>query len=332
MTRLRDLREAAGLSQTELAARAGVSRQLVGAAEAGRHLPRVDAALALADVLAVDVGTLFGRPGPPVDAVTGEPPLEGSLVRIGRVDGRAVTAPARVGPDGFDLADGRIERGDLAMFGRARPGIVAAGCEPGLETMERILRRRGAAAVTVSSSTAASIRSLEAGRLHAAVVHGPLGEVPPVPDGLSVERFHLSRWLVGLAAIAGSPAGWWAGALSGEVPVVQREAGAGVQGAFERARGVSSLETPGPRVASHVESVRRALATGMPAVTIEPAAAALGAEFHPLEEHEAHVWVRKDASQGVAEEAMTVLADDTFRAHLISVGGYDLSRCGEKVS
>ena len=331
MTRLRELREAADLSQVELAARAGVSRQLVGAVEAGRHLPRVDAALALAEVLEVDAATLFGSSGSPVDAVTGEAPTEGSLVRIGRVEGRFVTAPARVGAEGFDLADGRIDDGDLALFGRARPGIVAAGCEPGLEMMERILRRRGAASVTVSASTAVSIRSLEAGRLHAAVVHGPLGEVPPVPEGLSVERFHLSRWLVGLAAAAGCPAGWWAGALSGEVPVVQREVGAGVQGAFERAREASLPETPGPRVSSHVESVRRALATGMPAVTIEPAAAAFGADFHPLEEHEAHVWVRKDAAEGVTEEAMTVLADDTFRSQLSSVGGYDLSRCGERV-
>lgn len=331
MTRLRELREAGGLSQTELAARAGVSRQLVGATEAGRHLPRVDAALALADVLAVDVGILFGRSESPSDAVTGGAPSEGSLVRIGRVGSRVVTAPARVGADGFDLADGRIDGGDLALFGRARPGIVAAGCEPGLETMERILRLRGAAAVTVSASTDTSIRSLEAGRLHAAVVHGPLGAVPPVPGGLSVERFHLSRWLVGLAAPAGSPAGWWGRALSGEVPVVQREAGAGVQGAFERARGANPPETPGPRVASHLESVRRALATGMPAVTIEPAAAALAAEFHPLEEHEAHVWVRKDVDEGVADEAMTVLTDDTFRSHLSSVGGYDLRRSGERV-
>jgi DNA-binding XRE family transcriptional regulator len=62
---LRELREAAGLTQAELAARAGVSRQLVGAVEVGRHLPRVDAALALAAALNVDVGRCSSPNQPP---------------------------------------------------------------------------------------------------------------------------------------------------------------------------------------------------------------------------------------------------------------------------
>lgn len=51
---LRELRDAKGLTPGELAGRAGVSRRLVGAVEAGRHLPRVAAAAALTAALGVD--------------------------------------------------------------------------------------------------------------------------------------------------------------------------------------------------------------------------------------------------------------------------------------
>ena len=49
------------LTQAELAMRAGVSRQLVGAAEVGRNLPRVDAAIALAAALQPDHAELADR-------------------------------------------------------------------------------------------------------------------------------------------------------------------------------------------------------------------------------------------------------------------------------
>ncbi|HEX6420566.1 MAG TPA: helix-turn-helix domain-containing protein, partial [Acidimicrobiales bacterium] len=58
--RIRALRAARGLSQRDLSERAGVSRQLVGAVEAGRHVPNVRAALALARALEVPVERLFG--------------------------------------------------------------------------------------------------------------------------------------------------------------------------------------------------------------------------------------------------------------------------------
>ncbi len=332
MDALRQLREAAGLTQNELAARAGVSRQLVGATENGRHLPRVDAALALARVLDTDVVTLFGAVvEPPVDVVTGRPPPDGALVRVGNVRGRAVTAPARIGSDGFDLADGRVEGGAVVTFGRSRPGLVVAGCEPGLEIIERLLRLRGMAAVAVSASTAVAWEALEEGRVHAAVVHGPVGDLPS-PSGLArLERFNLCRWVVGLAATPDARTGWWEAALGGDVPVIQRERGAGVQRAFERAIGFDPVE--GPRVGSHLTAVRHALATGIPAVTIEPAAAALGATFHPLEQHEAQVWFGADAeADGVVDETVDLFSDPPFAAHLGAVGGYDLSLCGERLS
>lgn len=333
MSSLQSLREAAGLTQTELAARAGVSRQAIGAVEAGRHLPRVDAALALAAALAVDVEDLFAPELVAADVITGAVAADGSSVRVGRVGNRSVTAPARVGAQGWDVADGTIEAGMLRTFGHHAPGLVVAGCEPGLEVLERLLREAGMGAVAAAGSSATAIAALEAGRVHAAVVHGPESRHVAEPRGVAVERFRVGRWQVGLAAPGDVGAGWWNEALSGRTPVVQREQGAGVQRAFEGAVDAGRLPVPGPRVGTHLEAARRSMISGVPAVTIEPAALAVGATFHSLEIHEAQLWVSTQwLNDRVVTEALNVIVGQSFQARLASVGGYDLTGSGSRIA
>jgi len=331
MSSLRVLRREAGFTQVELAKRAGVSRQLVGAVEAGRHLPRVDAALALAAALDVDVRALFSAPHGPVDVVSGKAPREGALVRLGRVGNLVVTASTRLGADGWDVADGSIEHGEVVAFSRRNPGVVVAGCEPGLEVLERLLRERGMAALSVSASSGAAIEALVAGRVHAAVVHGIEPSAYQVPASLEVARYHLTRWRVGLAGPPEATHRWWTGALTGRVPVVQRESSAGVQRAFESAVGRGDVD--GPRVATHLEAARRGELGGLPAVTIEPAALAVGVPFHALETHDAELWVAGQwAADRAIVEALTVIDGPGFRKRLQGVGGYDLAGMGSRLA
>jgi transcriptional regulator with XRE-family HTH domain len=57
--RLRDMREAAGLSQQELAVKAGLSVSVVSQIEQGKKAdPRMSTVVALASALGVDVGSL----------------------------------------------------------------------------------------------------------------------------------------------------------------------------------------------------------------------------------------------------------------------------------
>jgi len=331
MSRLREYREAAGLSQTELAARAGVSRQLVGAAEAGRNLPRVDAAVALAGVLGVAVPEVFPAPAQPCDVLTGEPVADGVSVRAGRVGSRLVAAPFPASPLRWGSLDGVVDGGVLAPIANLRDGLVIAGCEPALELLEEHLRRRGTAALSVLTSSRGAIAALVAGRVHAAVVHGPAlaraGEIP------GVVRLCLASWEVGLADAPDAPSGWVEGALSGRNPVVQREPGAGVQQAFEAAVAGGVTEVPGPRVNSHRESAVHAIYAGIPGVTIEPAAIAVGAEFVSLDRHDTELWIDpRWVEDRVVTEALDVLLGGEFRANLVRIGGYDLSAFGSKVS
>lgn len=331
-TGLREHREAAGLTQAELADRAGVSRQLVGAAEAGRNLPRVDAALALAAALGISVESLFGSGPDPVDVIGGTPPPHGSLVRIGRVGERIVTAPVGLGREGWEPPDAAVEDGTLRHLRRRGPGLVVAGCEPGLQALERLLRDDGMGAVAAVASSAAAVEALRGGRVHAAVVHGPRLADSGSPDSLDIDRFHLTRWQVGLAAPAEAEAGWWEAALSGRTAVIQREPGAGVQQAFERALAARAGSVIGPRVPTHLEATTRAVLTGTPAVTIEPAALAMGAAFHALETHEAQIWIARTwTHERPVTDAMNIITSPVFQRRLAAVGGYDLSGSGAHV-
>jgi DNA-binding XRE family transcriptional regulator len=330
MDRLRTLRHTAGLTQEQLAIRAGVSRQLVGAVEAGRHLPRVDAALALAGALGVDVAHLFGSEPAVIDVATGKVPADQSPVRVGWVGDRMVTAPIRLGSDGWDAADAVIEAGQAEMLGDLLPGVVMAGCEPALETLEHLLRRRGAGAVAVATSSAGALDALVAGRVHAAVVHGPPGELPPLADDTAVVRFGLTGWRVGLAVPVDAPPTWWAQVRSGELQVVQREPGAVVQRTFEAAVG---RRVEGPRVGGHLKSARTGSASGLPAVTIEPAALAVGSRFHSLDHHVAEMWVEAGwiADRSV-EALLDLVSSGSFRRRLELVGAYELGSLGTRVA
>lgn len=325
---MRDLRRRRNLSQSELASLAGVSRQLVGALESGRHLPRVDAAMRLARALDIEVEELFGQGRPPEDVLTGGPPPEGAPLRYGQVGDRFVFAVSGAGASGWESADGVFEGGRIRRLGSAAPGAVMVGCEPGLRVIEADLRELGRAAMAIAASSHTAVTTLGAGRAHVGVVHGTSGNLPETDA--DVQRYLLCAWRVGLAASNDAAPGWAEAATSGTVPVVQRESGAGVQSAFEAVAGPS---VPGPRSTSHLESVRMAVATGMPAVTIEPAALALGASFHAIETHEAQLWVPTPlVGDPVVEAVLNEIVGDRFRRRLGSVGGYDLAQIGKRAA
>jgi hypothetical protein len=75
------------------------------------------------------------------------------------------------------------------------------------------------------------------------------------------------------------------------------------------------------------------MALDIPAVTIEPAARAVGAGFHPIEVHSAQLWVSQSwINHGVVEEAMAILIGSRFRRQLAGVGGYDLEGLGTRAA
>jgi transcriptional regulator with XRE-family HTH domain len=87
--RLRELREAAGLTQLQLAERAGVERGAVARWEAGTREPGWSNVLALARALGVECGAFDQEPAPRPEPKLGRPAKPAPV---------AASAPARRAP------------------------------------------------------------------------------------------------------------------------------------------------------------------------------------------------------------------------------------------
>lgn len=334
--RVRRARELAGLSQAALAERAGVSRPLVAAVEQGRHSPGVDAALGLAAALGTTVEELFA----PVPAAAGtsvldRPVRDGHGVVSATVGGRTVFAAAEdeMGPsERWPAADAVVADGRLrSLPGAGGEGAVVVGCDPALGLAAALLPRSGERRVlAVLGSTRAALGALRDERCHAGLVHGPAGGLPSTPPGIL--RLHLARWRVGVAARPGRRRPSLEALCARGAAVVQRDRGASSQQALLRAvRRLGAEPPPGPLAAGHLDAARRVAVGAAPgAVTMEPAALALGLAFEPLEEHAAELWVAERWAGHPGVRALTgLLGSPALRRRLDVIGGYDTSGCGE---
>jgi DNA-binding XRE family transcriptional regulator/molybdate-binding protein len=326
-----------GLTQGELAARSGVSRQLVAAVEAGRNAPAVDAAIGLARALGTSVEELFSDTPVEAIAAVGGAPREGAPLRIGRVADRLVYAELPdhgVAGAGWASPDGVLKGGSLHLFPGSRPqGLVIAGCDPALSVAERLLDGLGARSlIALSAPTGVALRALRRGSIHAAVVHGVARELPPAP--VAVVRWHLTSWQVGLGV-----ASRWRGdslesLLARQVPIVQRDAAAASQQAFDRARADAGVETSpaGPQASGHLEAARLAAFSQSAGVTTEGAAQAFGLDFLALEPHVVEIWIDSRWADHPGVGALgELLASRAFTDRVAQFGGYDLTRCGQPV-
>jgi transcriptional regulator with XRE-family HTH domain len=334
---LRRRRLDSGLTQAQLAERAGVSRQLIAAVEAGQNAPAVDAALRLAHALGASVESLFAATPDRVVPALGSVLREGRPLRVGRVGSQLVAAEL---PDhgaagaAWGNPDAILSGGRLRLFQGARPaGLVLAGCDPALGVAEALLHGLDSRSLlALPAATGSALKALGAGRIHAAVAHGPGAElpVPPVP----VLRLHLARWQVGVGiAPALGPLDFESLLATGS-PVVQRERAASSQQAFERAlERVGYGQLPGDRTADgHIEAARLAATLGGAAVTTESAARAFDLGFLPLEEHTVEVWVDERWAAHPGLEALgEVLTSAAFTDRVGQFGGYRLAGCGSRV-
>jgi DNA-binding XRE family transcriptional regulator len=328
--RVRGLREEHGLSQLELATAAGISRQLVGAVETGRHTPGVAAALALARALGTTVEALFGDDGaalPFADA----PPV-GSPVAVVRVGDSATAAPMSehgAGIDRWQAAEGVWTGLGVDLFeGAEITGLAVAGCDPALGLAAELLPGRGPRRlVAIPSSSGMAARALDAGRIHGALVHGRTGRLRRSEVG--VRRMLLARWEVGLASLEGTAIDLDAIA-EGRLRVARRDSQAEAQLALERALRPRNVALSGTVAGGHLDAARRAAYGGVDvAVTMRSAAIAYGLSFFPLEEHVVELRIATDHADHPGAQALADLMNSgELRQRLAALGGYDLSVTG----
>lgn len=314
-----------------------MTRQLVSAVESGRHSPNVRAALGLSRALGCSVEELFGSSdiAREIEPVTGGEIVEGTplaTVRVGdRVVGVAI-GHAVASAESWGLADAVAGEGEVEWLPSAvTDGLVIAGCDPLLGLLSALVARVSAdRVVAVQASTGTSIDALAGGRVHGALVHAPAGGLPTAP--VPVRRWRVARWQVGLAGAGRSGPPTIEEVAERRLRVVQRDAGAGSQRAFERAlrRAGATKPVPGPVAEGHVEVARRvADGGGRAGVTMEAAARAFGLGFTPLEVHEVELWLDERWVELPAARMLVDQLGSPALARRVSVlAGYDLADCG----
>jgi molybdate-binding protein/DNA-binding XRE family transcriptional regulator len=290
---LRTARIERGLSQAELAARAGISRQSLGAIEAGRVDPALSVVRAIAKALDLGLDALVGASTEPAALpVEHERPTQAGLrVVLGRgphgwiafpIDGAdgdaAEPADALVRDDGaVDLLDERA--------GHLEETLVLPGCTP---LLGLAARRLGARTTWLHRNSADALRLLGSGKTLLAGVHGTPRASKLSGPRTGRTRVALTRWETGLVMRPGTRVRTLMDLAKRGTRVAVREAEAQTRHLLDeliQAAGLDPSTTLGHTVVlrSHL-TLARAVQLGAADVAFAPrsAALALGLAFVPL--------------------------------------------------
>lgn len=366
---VRRRRRALAISQRELADRVDVSRQAIGAIEAGRQVPSTELGLRLAHALGCTVEELF-RLVPPADvlaraAASAERPVlaPGTRVALGQVGGCWVAHPVLRG--GASAADGVVvgacappeSWGSVPGLGApavaVRPlvdlasltgNVLVAGCAPLLGLAAHHLARRYADArltwVQVGNERALAL--LAAGLVHMAGVHLPCDgaeiaeTVRRAVPGRRLAVVNLTRWRQGFVVPAGNPLGIVSGEdlLRPGLRLARRERGSGADALAARllaGHHAGRAALAGPQAASHGEVARLVrLRAAHAGIAAEGPALAEGLGFVPLTEERFDLATPADRlSDPPVSRVVEVLSHAAFRVEVAHLPGYDCSLAGK---
>lgn len=297
--RLKSLRTQRGLSQGELASRAGVTRQAVSSIEANLYLPTTAVALRLASVLACRVEDLFSL-AEAEDFVEGK--LIGHLpqrdkqaspirVKVSTVGKRTIVRPLTelgeqlsftVPADGYVVEaqgqrSGATVRVKLSRNRQAiEQGISVAGCDPAIFLAGEHLRRQKdqTSVVGWTMGSMAAVQALQRGEVHVAGLHlfDPVTGESNLPflkrslKGSGYEIVTFATWEEGFLVRPGNPKSIRTAADLAEATVIliNREEGSGARLLLDqrlRAAGIDPTQVRGyDRIVSSHFEVARAIA------------------------------------------------------------------------
>ena len=354
--KVRAQREARGLTQADLASRVGISRQALGAIEAGRSVPAVDVALGIGRALGVSVEALFERDEPELAVRFGAAEVRrGGRVCLAHVRGEWAAHP--LGDDGLRVAADAVA--DVDAPGQvwltrpevaARENVAVAGCASALGILaDRLNAQSGPGRfLWLAQSSGHALASLAAGRVHVAGVHlvddasgeANVADVRRAACPFPVTLITLARWEAGLVVPDGNPR-----AIRGVddllhrgLRVVVREPEAGAQRLLERCLRHAGLPIDLPdasllHASGHLE-VARLIRAGVADVGIatRDAAVALGLGFVPLAvERFDVVFESSFRDDRRLTRLLEELSTGGYRADLTSLG-YDVGQSGAHVA
>lgn len=313
-----------GLSQADLAKASGVSRQAIGTIEAGRSVPGVSLAIAIARALGASVEELFGTSRSDVDPAA----IAGGRAATAMVAGRHVNRQ-------LDPLD------PLATPEGLESVVFIAGCEPALGLLVAHAKKLNGDAVWFAGSNRDALTDLRERRVHAALLHGSNEELGRLvlragDDPVDVYEFASIEegWIIG----RGNPKKI-RGARDlgrGGVRLANRAVGSGARTLLDaelRRAGVASgsVSGYGHTVAGHAD-VARAVAFGYADIGLGVAgvADAFRLTFIPLRNERCVLVIRRsDRHHAGVTSLVSTLRSTSFRRDLAAFGPYDITRLGE---
>jgi len=360
---VRAARIARKLSQADLAKRAGISRQALGAIESTTYQPSVSVALALARELGATVESLFGESREAVRHLHAQwdnhnPPVAGTTARValGRVGGKLIAhsqAPVQLA---LAPAGGIVQRtvssgAEVASFrtdDEIDATLLIAGCDPAAALLiEWLARRRSPVSpVALSCSSATALHALVDGRAHIAGVHLRDPKSGDFNSG-AVRRglrrhpamlVNFARWELGIATAPGNPLGirGFAELARPRMRIANRELGSGARAALDEATaqlGIRADRIDGyhREFAGHLE-VASAIATEQAdfGVTIRVAADVYGLGFVPIREERYDLVILARDLDSIPVKAMLDALTSRSLAHEVAqLCAYDTAQMGQ---
>jgi len=366
---LRAARQRAGLSQGELAARVGVSRQAISAIETGRAAPTMPVALRCAQALGVRADELFRLvdtlPRVDVDLVESDKlPGRGPYrVQVADIGGRLIARPL-IGASGLLLSLPRANglfRTDARVGNRAtvelfddpddlERTVVLVGCDPSMSVLADHVRRRhpGTELVCQASNSRVALESVARSEAHVAGLHlldPATGEYnrafarQRLGDDVHLVTFAI--WEQGLVLASDNPRGIRTvrDLAKDGIRIVNREPGSGARALLDAeltSAGIAPSELLGydTVVQSHLAAAE-AVAAGLAdaAVGAHVAAQALGLDFVLLAEERYDLAIpdRFFRLESV-QSLLETLTSPLFRREIDAFGGYDVAPMGNVVA
>jgi len=366
---LRRARLKSGFKQSELAERAGISRQTLSVLESGRGQPATLIALRLARVLGCRVEELFwlrDEGGELTAELAGDAQLRNSKpdrALVGSVAGRwvahalsredplALTTPADALLVRSRQPDQMVRLRALRPLEALEANVLVSGCDPGLAVLAGRVQDRwpGQRLCWIPVSSAAALKALARGHVHVAGAH-LFDEETREYNVPFVRRAFGSRPMVvvtfahleeGFAVAKGNPRRIrkLEDVARPEVRFVNREPGAGARRLLDRllrkARVPSSAVGGYQRLLGGHLQVAQAVAMGAAdaGIVARSAAIAHGLDFVPLSEERFDLVFPKEWSTDArAARIVETLEGRAFRRELASLGGYDTRQSGQVVT
>ncbi len=365
---IRAKRRALNLTQIELARRTGLSRQALGAIEAGLYQPGIGAALSLARELGETVERLFGvedeKEGRHLNArwyddIVYSRSSSRSRASLGRVGGRIVAVPQNaaglsLSPVAGIVARRKGNRAEVVTYNSSDEidtALLIAGCDPSVTLLADWMTRHHSPArlVPIPCSSSRALDALVKGCAHTAGVH--LRDADAEDYNLeSVSRalgrraaivVTFARWEVGLAVRARNPLGITtiADLARPRLRIANREPGSGARAVLDaglKQAGIRPHRIAGyqSEYSGHLE-VANAIASGQAdtGVTLRVAADAYDLEFIRLrEERYDLVILAAEVDKAPVRAMLDTLNSRRFAREISQFCGYDTEPMGRMVA